>query len=403
MTNYNFIKSITSKDFNQSQEAIKNLINSKNLTLYSELSEKSEFIFPFIKERIIKNFVNLINKNNLDNIFEFTKIYSFDFESLIVLSWVKYADEDLTDEILELFEKGTQEQKAYCAKYFSYIKDSLALDLLEKNAHSDFEPLRTNCAITLSSFGSEKIIEDMKQIIETSDDAFKQLSALQFLTAYNNENLIDYIAQKAYNNPFAVEILTSLKNFYSLETLKKNLSIEDLSRIFGIFIENYPENISLDTIFQYEIFDFIDLLNSKETNNQYIENILFIAKNKFVEFLNNEIYNFDLDKNTKDELKNIVNLLSQFDFNFISLKEELDFYNSKQYRYDAALSVIKEAKLEKYGKILADLINENKLDFILLSKTALVLKELNKENLINKSVIEKLDNENVKALILSVL
>lgn len=233
MTNYNFIKSITSKDFNQSQEAIKNLINSKNLTLFSELSEKSEFIFPFIKEKIIKNFVNLINKNNLDNIFEFTKIYSFDFESLIILSWVKFANEDLTDEILELFEKGTQEQKAYCAKYFSYIKDSLALDLLEKNAHSDFEPLRTNCAITLSSFGSGKIINDMKQIIETSDDAFKQLNALQFLTAYNNENLIYYITQKAYNNPFVVEILTSLKNFYSLEVLKKNLSIEDLSRIFG--------------------------------------------------------------------------------------------------------------------------------------------------------------------------
>ena len=91
MSSENFIKNITSKDLNLSHKTIEALIKQKDSSLFSELCEKSEFIFPFLKERIIKDFVKLITKNDLDVVFEFSKIYCSDFEDLIVNSWIKFA------------------------------------------------------------------------------------------------------------------------------------------------------------------------------------------------------------------------------------------------------------------------------------------------------------------------
>ena len=139
-----FLKNITSKDNSVFSKTIKILAESNNIANFEILSNNSDFIFPFLKEKIIKNFVKLINKENLKIIFNFTKIYSSDFEDLIVQSWLKFASEDLTDEILELFENGTNEQKAYCAKYFYHIQDSLAIEFLNQNSLSEFLPLKIN-------------------------------------------------------------------------------------------------------------------------------------------------------------------------------------------------------------------------------------------------------------------
>ena len=110
----NFIKNITSKDIKLSLNTIENMIKSQNIKAFQLLCEKAGFIFPFLKERIIKDFVNLIDKENLSSVFEFSRVYCFDFEDLIVNSWLKFASEDLTDEILELFEKYFA-QYAFCS------------------------------------------------------------------------------------------------------------------------------------------------------------------------------------------------------------------------------------------------------------------------------------------------
>ena len=118
MPSENLIKNITSKDINISKNTIKNMIKSANIADFGLLCEKADFIFPFLKDRITSDFVKLVEEQDLKTIFEFSKIYCPDFEDLIVKSWIKFASEDLTDEILALFEEGTVEQKAYCAKYF---------------------------------------------------------------------------------------------------------------------------------------------------------------------------------------------------------------------------------------------------------------------------------------------
>ena len=389
----NLIKNITSKDLNLSLNTIKTLINTSNLEDFGELCEKSDFIFPFLKKRITDDFVKLINKENLNAVFEFSKIYCEDFEDLIVKSWVKFACEDLTDKILELFENGTNEQKAYCASYFKYIQDPLALEYLNEFAKSDFEALMLNCAKTLSVFKDETILNEMKNVIKTQDDEFEKLSAFNFICAYNGEENIKFVVQNAFSSPFLSNILSNLMDFCGIEYLKTILGEDDLIKIFQTIIEKYPEEISIDTAYYWNFIDYINLIYS--FNNQYSKNVLILAREKFKEYSTNDIYLFDFDKNTKEEIKNIAKLLNSLDLTF-KLNENYD-----NMQLSACLSVIKELKLVEYCDFLIDLLNNANEE-----KTAqivLVLKKLEKTNLINHEIIENMQNENLKAFCLSLI
>ncbi len=392
----NLLKNITSKDVELSKNTVKALIKSADLDDYNELIKNSDFIFPFIKERIIKDFVKLINKSELDTVFKFAKIYSSDFEDLIVKSWLKYADEDLTDKILELFENGSNDEKAYCAKYFSVINDSLALDILYKNSYVDFLPLEINCARALKNFEDRKIVNEMKNRILNSTDEFEKVSAYTFILAYGGVDLVKFCLENCFESPFLVDIISNLLDFNDLYYLIDILDENVVARIFGVLIENYPENISLNTIECYQIFDFVKfLLKSK---SQYAKNILAICKLNFNEYLNNEVYNYDLDKNLKIELKKIVEYLNLYKVDFSALKEEI-VDNCLYYRFEMSLKVINEYKLYEYGQLLANLINENKLPLGFVSLCAQTLKILGRTNLIKKDAIENIKNDNVKAFI----
>lgn len=395
MSSENFIKNITSKDINLSTNTIKNLIDTENIEQFKELCDKADFIFPFLKERITADFVKLICKENLKTIFEFSKIYCYDFEDLIINSWLKFADENLTDEILELFEKGTNEQKAYCAKYFYYIQDSIALEYLNKYALFEFEPLKNNCATTLAKFGDVKILNEMKNIILTSDDEFKKLNAYSFICAYNGEEQIKFILKNAFSSPFLASIISKILDFNDINYLKSFVDNYTLSKILNVIIEEYPEEIELNTIFYWNIFEYIKTV--KSFKNQYSNNILLIAKKKFKEFSQNDIYTFDLDKNLKSEIKNISNYLNSIELSIENPEEELT--SNDNYRILCALNVIKEYKLNKYSSFIADLFNNNKLNYEQMANSASVLKELNEINLINKDTVQKIQNENIRILI----
>ncbi len=61
MIDKDFIRNITSKDIILSKHIIKNLIISTNTEQFQTLANNSDFIFPFLKERIIEDFVKLVN------------------------------------------------------------------------------------------------------------------------------------------------------------------------------------------------------------------------------------------------------------------------------------------------------------------------------------------------------
>ena len=398
MPSENLIKNITSKDNSLSQKTTKNLIKTADIADFKLLCEKSDFIFPFLKEKIIKNFVKLIEENELKTVFEFSKVYSSDFEELVVSSWLKFANEDLTDEILELFETGTNEQKAYAAKYFCYINDICALDYLNKFAFSDFEPLKINCALALSKFNDKTAFNKAKEIILTSKDDFEILGAYSFIAAYGSDEAMKFIVENYKNNTFRESIIVLLFDFYDFDKITKNLSQDEITEIFSVLIQAYPENISLNTIIYYQIYDYIKLISTFK--NQFANNILLITKTKFNEYNSSDIYSFDLDKDTKTELKNITEFLNKLNLSFENILDELKQNNL---RISLALDTVKELKLSNTAEFIANLINNNELPLDLCAKGAMVLKELNKTSLINKKNISKIQNENIKALIESLL
>ena len=394
-----FLRNITSKDVELSQKTILNLIQNKEIQNFEELSNSADFIFPFIKERIIKDFLKFIKQEDLNTIFEFSKIYSPDFEDLIVLSWVKFASEDLTDEIIELFENGSNEQKAYCAKYFFHIQDPISLEILNKYAFSDFSYLLSNCAITLKKFNDINAIKYAKETILNSNDDFKNLKMFEYLSAYNTNENTKFILENYKNSQFDFNIIVNLLNFNTLDEIKNIATEEQLIDIFKILIENYPENLSLSTIQYYQILDFSKLISN--SSSQYAKNVLLIAKKDFEEYSNNDIYSFDLDKNSKEELKAINNFLKTIVEDFSNLENELESNNNS--RFEIALDVIKEFNKVEFSNKIAKLINSNSLNNQNLAKSIEVLKSLNCANLINREIIDNISDENIKQFALSCL
>lgn len=393
MSDKNFIKNITSKDIKLSQNTIKTLIKTANVEEYGELVEKADFIFPFLKERISRDFVKLVEEEDLKAVFEFSKIYCPDFENMIVESWAKFANEDLTDEILNIFENGTFEQKAYCAKYFSQICDTLALDLLKKYVNSDFEPLKNNAIIALSAFGDVEILNEMKEIVLKSVDDFEKFSAFNFISIYGKDEQIKFVFENAFSSPFLINIIQNVLDNIEINHLKEILDEKTLIKIFQIIIEKYPEELSIDTSYYWNFIDYIKLIY--KIDNQYSNNVLILTREKFREFSENDIYTFDFDKNIKAEIKNISKYLDSLDLKC----EKFENYED-DFELSAILDVIKELKLVDRADFLVSIfnnVNEEKK-----AQIALILKELNKIDLLDVELIEKIQNENIKALIKSI-
>ncbi len=399
MSSSNLLKNIISKDKNIFENTIKNLLRTGNTADFEELCKKSDFIFPFIKDKIIDYFVKIVNKEDLNIIFKFSKIYSFDFEDIIVKSWLKFADEDLTDEILELFENGTDEQKSYCAKYFTFIKDSLSLENLEKYIYSDFEPLRINSALALKAFGQNNVLNDIKNKVISCDNEYDKIPLYQILSVWGGSENIKFILENSISSLFTGNIISNILDYNEFDTLKKYLDKNTVFNIFNVLIENYPENIELNTIAYYQIYDFIEYL--KNNLNQYSNNLLALARRQFLEYETNEIYNFDLDKDTKNELKRINESLNAVNPDFSNLEQELKSNNP--YRFETAIKVIQEYKINLLNSTLADLMNNNNTDLRYRALIAQTLKSLGCVNLIDKNEVTKIQNDNIKALILDLI
>lgn len=104
------------------------VINIPDVELFKELIDSEDFLFDFIKQNVANRLAKVCNSSNYLNLLQFLKYYSPSYEDVIISNLVKFSDEDLTDKMLAIFEDGTDDEKTYCAKYFSIVQDSLALD-----------------------------------------------------------------------------------------------------------------------------------------------------------------------------------------------------------------------------------------------------------------------------------
>lgn len=398
-----YLKNLTGKDEKKAQEAADYLVNQADLQLFKMLVEKSDYLFDFVRNNVCKRIEKAVSKNNFMNIIKFFDLYSVYYDDLFASILAKHANEDVTDEIFELLEKGTDAQKTYAAKYFYYIPDTVALEPLNKYAFCDDEYLSYNAAETLGQMRDDISFDIALENLVLEDD-FEQLKAVKFFTAYGKNYPFKEIfsAMKkskmpeniAGQIPYMESLLVLLNSEYKTDTL---LAIDNILSGFG-------EILPLSDIFQFELYEVLEyLINTNKSSNENsgkIAEILLNALTKFNMFCENQEYIFDEDKNTKNEIFAVAELLKNQPNDFWEKQKEyvLSELYSTDDRILSMLPLLVEFNLAESIPHLKELLKSN--NEIIICEVLNTLKQFNALNDINlDEIINKITNPNIKAII----
>lgn len=305
------LKKLTGKNPKDFEPVAYSVINNSDCGLFSELVSQDDFLFDFVKQNVANRLAKVCNESNYLNLLNFLKYYSPSYEDFIVSTLAKYADEDLTDKMLEIFENGTEDEKVYCAKFFSYIQDPLAIEFLNKYAYSENLYLSGNCASTLALLGEVESYNKALEMLKSSDD-FEVLSAVKFLVAYGNKDAVADILKVMKKSSLAENIAGELLYLIDLFALYEVSQVEALY-VLNLVISALGEILGLSQVFDFQLYDFIEMIiNSKFTPESVV--VLNNACDKFNTLTENDEYLYDETKDTKQEVYDIKNLLNKIDF-----------------------------------------------------------------------------------------
>ena len=300
------LKKLTSKNPDDFETVARNLINTPDVELFKELVESDDFLFDFVKQNVANRLEKNCNEGNYLNLISFLKYYSPSYEDFIVSVLTKYANEDLTDKMLDLFENGTEDEKTYCAKFFSYIKDPLAIEFLNKYSFDENPALSSNCASSLAAMGDRDSYEKALHMLDKDDD-FARLSAVKFLVSYADKSAADKIIEAMKKSAFAENIageLPYLCNIFDLYDRNKT----DCLYVINLIINGLGEILGLSQVFDFKLYEFLETLIRQPKTSQ-TATVLLNAQDKFETLTENDEYLFDETKDTKQEIKDIKELL----------------------------------------------------------------------------------------------
>lgn len=397
------VKKLTGKNNKDFEFAAAHIVNQADVDAFKALVEQSDFLFDFIKRNVEKRLSTAVNANNYKNLLSFLKVYSYDYEDFIISNLVKYADEEMTDEMLERLENGTDDEKAYSAKYFSYINDTLSIEPLRKYSYSDFDALATNCAEALSKMKDEPsylfALEKLK-----SEDEFEKLSAVRFLTAYQDYRAIDYLFKTMKKSSMPENIASEISYLQSfLHFLDTDFKYDTLLALNHI-INGLGEIVSLSQIFDFQLYDVLEkaIDEAKKVSDSKIALVLLNAKLKFEQLTENEEYIFDESKDTKEEVYAIRDFLNSQSPDFWQKQKQL-FLDELIQESDFvmhALDLVQELGLSEALDKLKGLLNSDNQTIVL--KTVEVIKSLNKMGEISQEeVLTRVSDENIRLIIQS--
>lgn len=314
------LKKLTGKNPKDFELVAFDVINIPDVELFKELIDNEDFLFDFIKQNVANRLAKVCNSSNYLNLLQFLKYYSPSYEDVIISNLVKFSDEDLTDKMLAIFEDGTDDEKTYCAKYFSIVQDSLALDFLKENAYSENSSLSANCATALALFGDTESKNEALLKLK-SDDEFEKLDGVRFLVSYGDKSVIPAIVDVMKTSSFAENIAGDLLYLTDLFSLYKTNKTDALF-VFNSVINGLGEILGLAQIFDFRLYEFIEMLLKEQTDSE-IAVVLANAKDKFNTLTENDEYLFDETKDVKQEVMDIKQLLSSFKVNQSLINAEL--------------------------------------------------------------------------------
>lgn len=382
------LKKLTGKNKNDYEKVAAEIVNNADTALFKELVENDGYLFDFVKQNVAQRLAAACNETNYRNLLKFFDYYSPYYDDFIVSTLARYADEDLTDEILDMFENGTTAQKTYCAKFFSYIQDPLALELLRENSYTEDESLNANCAATLGIFQDEMSYNNAIRKLQNEDE-FEKLSAVKFLVIYGDKKALPELLN-------AMKISTMAENIAGeipyLETIFEILDdhYEDGLLVLNHIVNGLGEIIGLSSVFDYELYDVFERI-IRNSNDSKAAVVLLNAQEKFAILTENDEYLFDEDKNTKNEINDIKKLLSSINIKNLKPLVLQELNETSPFVYTA---------LDFADDVFAirELLKCNNQTIIL--KTAEVLKKLNNLDEPTKTVaLLKVSDENIKSII----
>ena len=382
------IKKLSGKNKNDYEQVAKEMIDNGDVELFKELVDNDGFLFDFVKQNVAERLANACNETNYKNLLKFFVCYSPYYDDFIISTLTKYADEDLTDEILEIFENGSTDEKTYCAKYFFYIQDPLAIELLRANSYTDDESLNANCAATLGVFGDSASYNEALEKLNSADE-FEKLSAVKFLVLYGNKEAVPPIMNALKTSTMAENIAGEVPYLSNLfELLDK--STADALLVINHIINGLGEILGLSTVFDYELYDVFERL-IRNADDSKTAVVLLNAAEKFDTLTENDEYLFDEDKNTKNEINDIKKLLGSINKKQLKQLSLQELNEESPFVYTA---------LDFAEDVLAirELLKCNNQTIIL--KTAEIIKKLNNLDESTKTVaLLKVTDENIKSII----
>lgn len=382
------LKKLTGKNKNDYEQIAAEMIDMGDVDLFKELVESDSFLFDFVKQNVSERLAVATNFNNYRNLLKFLEYYSPYYDDFIVSTLAKYADEDLTDEILELFENGSAAQKTYCAKFFSYIQDPLAIELLKENSYTDDESLNANCAATLGIFSDETSYNEAIEKLHSKDE-FEALSAVKFLVTYGNKKALPELINTMKHSAMSENIAGEIPYLMDLPVIIDE-NRDDGLLILDYIINGLGEILGLSSVFDYELYNVFEKLIKNDVSSTTAV-VLLNALEKFNTLTENDEYIFDEDKNTKNEILDIKKLLSGINKKYLKTLVNEELNENSPFVYTA---------LDFAQDVLAvrELLKCNNQTIIL--KTAEVLKKLNNLDESTKTVaLLKVNDENIKSII----
>ena len=403
MTNI-LIKNLTQKNEALGMEAAKSILDNSNLDAFAALCEKSDFLFDFVKDNVCKRLYNAANVTNYKNILNLFSVYDDTYADVFVKILSKFGNEDLTKELLAIFEIGSSSQKAYCAKYFEKNHNNAAIENLNQYAFSDDECLSINCIKALSACNNRTGIYTAYEKLK-SDDVFEVLKGIRFLTTYPDFSHIDDLVNVAINSSMPENAAQEIANSIDLYEFINEKQTEDRLSLLNSIINGLGEILPLGQVLYYGIFDIIRFLinQSYEEENSQISQILLNMKLKFKLFVENDEYTYDEDIETKNELKKIFVLLNNQGEDFWNEQKQLlvQELSKSERRICATLNLIKE--MEEFDNVEAIVNLTNSNNELIVCQAIEALNSIGKIEYINvNNILKNIKNENIAAIIKNV-
>ena len=394
------LNDLISKDNSAAKEAAIKLLAEKDVESFKILNSKSEFLFDFIKEKILKNLIGAVNSKNCLNLFEFLKVYSPDFKGFILHPLVQFKTPEIEDKMLNFLCSGSDEEKTYATEFFTILADKTKYEKIKANLNADFEPLKIASINYLSNLGFRFEFEESLKILEdNSKDNFEKLTQVEFLAYFGDKKAFEPIYNYFINEDNSYTIANFLLDLKPFSTLIEENREDEILNILSSIILNFPDSISFEEINYYINEGLFEFLLESENNLSAL--ILFYLKNKTELILEDENYSIDLTKENKKEA-NIINSKLNNAIQIFDKKETLALgLNSINYFENIlSLEIIKEENIEIIEPIY-NLLEKTTNNEIIMD----ILYCLQNQNKLNETLINKIllktENEILKAQIKS--